>query len=40
MINFNIKHLSLTQPTLGGLAYWLVDCVMNNSIRESKEGLS
>lgn len=40
MMNTTIKHLSFTQPTLGGLAYWSVDCAMTNSIRELSEGLS
>jgi len=40
MMNLTIKHLSFTQPTQGGLAYWSVDCAMNNSIREPHKGLS
>jgi hypothetical protein len=36
----NIIHSSLLQPIQGGLAYWVVDCVMNNGICELQEGLS
>ena len=35
----NIIHSSLLQPTLGGLAYWAVDCGVNN-VLEPQEGLS
>jgi hypothetical protein len=40
MKTYNFNHSSLLQPTLGGLAYWAVDCVMNNSICELQRGLS
>jgi hypothetical protein len=39
MMNLTIKHLTSLQPTLGGIAYWSVDCAMN-SICEPREGLS
>jgi hypothetical protein len=35
----NINHSLLLQPTLGGLAYWAVDCGMNN-VLETQRGLS
>ena len=34
-----IIHSLLQKPIQGGLAYWAVDCVMNNSICELQEGL-
>jgi len=40
MMNFAIKHPSLTQPALGLHAYWSVDCGMTNSIREPRKGQS
>jgi len=35
-----IIHSLLQQPTLGGLSYWAVDCVMNNDVCEPHKGLS
>jgi hypothetical protein len=40
MTNLTIKHPSLTQPTLGGLAYWSAVCPMINVDLEYVEGFN